>query len=1208
MKKIFTTLLSAVMTLTAFAAGEINIAGVSLTKEVIEAGITDSLANNANVTEVSGIITYDTLNYVLTFENVYLKTTVTEIITFNPNSNGITFTLHLVGENTIETTVYQNGVGIQMPNYQNPIIVIDGNKTGILNIKGNYLMAYALQTNGGNKIALKDANVNALAGSVGANGFTGELVVENSNLTIYSEQGHALGGLQALTFIDSYLAGPEGSYITDFWGENEGCYGVERPDDKYDQPIVIKRKPVVGDTIRYEYKDNNLYYKIIKQTDAANWVEVVNDGTSANSWTPANEPTGMVVIPNRVVDGMGIEYDVKSVAGDYSYQAFRGCSQITGIDFSENTFIQSTGWGAFRYCPNLQTVILNDVIDRIPDYCFGGCPITSIDLKNVAFVGMVNFDDAHIDSLHIPAALSYFDPQSYLFLHTKKVTCDEDNTSYCVENNMLLSKDKKTLVAIPCGQTEGELRIPSSVENATARAMTGCEATICFPRAIVFNESPDSRNSPEGDVIVNCGLLEYYTTGAFAGGNHHFFKVDTVIERLVWDVQAESTTLGTVNITDTTDCNTVTVELSGYPSSYTFMGWSNGSTELTTTYDITSDTLIVAYVKAPLNPGGCFSAMTVEGVDLAYKILTKQPGNMTVQVGDGDNPAMGQGNGGELTIPAKVMYYDEEYDVVKVGSGAFRNCSMLEKVNLPNSVKQIGSSAFKYCSSLEEVTFPEGLEETGQMAFAYSHLKRADLPNSLTTLGSYTFYECRHLTSVTLSENLDYIQEWTFGYCVVLNELTLPSSVKWIGYAAFDYSSLETLNWDADAIERVGLGAFNNTPFLENLQAENNLKYKDKVLLSYDDSSITEADIKEGTEVIGAEALGWSLDDLTKVTLPSTTKAIGENAFYHNAVLETCSIKAVTPPLVYALQDVKDTDVDANTLFRMWNGSQYVNKENMVIFVPKAGIGDYKTNDQWKMMDLRPIGGWTIRFVDHAGIDLIDPQQVEQGQRPTTIPTEVETYYTYDNMFVFANAWDTTVVGVGDTTYVARYTAQDLPVYKVYFHETQEDAEAMTTSVSFAKVQHGHAVSDEVLAAQVASIEVRECEEIHEWAGGDITNVTAVLHVYPVWGDGFYDITFFDPVADQIIAVRENVECGEIVVAPEGPEHQGKRFEGWDDLTWQTTRRYTGDLVVNAIYEDEGQAIENVFGTEKATKVIRNGVLYIERNGKLYNAQGGLVE
>ena len=91
MKKLLLSLLLAAMTMTAFAAGEIKIGGVSLTKEVIEAGIVDSLAKNENITEVSGTITYDTVNYVLTFDNVYLKTKLIEIIPHQHKKIGAIF-------------------------------------------------------------------------------------------------------------------------------------------------------------------------------------------------------------------------------------------------------------------------------------------------------------------------------------------------------------------------------------------------------------------------------------------------------------------------------------------------------------------------------------------------------------------------------------------------------------------------------------------------------------------------------------------------------------------------------------------------------------------------------------------------------------------------------------------------------------------------------------------------------------------------------------------------------------------------------------------------------------------------------------------------------------------------------------------------------------------------------------------------------------
>ena len=42
---------------------------------------------------------------------------------------------------------------------------------------------------------------------------------------------------------------------------------------------------------------------------------------------------------------------------------------------------------------------------------------------------------------------------------------------------------------------------------------------------------------------------------------------------------------------------------------------------------------------------------------------------------------------------------------------------------------------------------------------------------------------------------------------------------------------------------------------------------------------------------------------------------------------------------------------------------------------------------------------------------------------------------------------------------------------------------------------------------------------------------------------------------------------------------------------------------------DLPQGIEEVQGDKvQSTKLLRNGLLYIERNGKLYNAQGALME
>lgn len=57
------------------------------------------------------------------------------------------------------------------------------------------------------------------------------------------------------------------------------------------------------------------------------------------------------------------------------------------------------------------------------------------------------------------------------------------------------------------------------------------------------------------------------------------------------------------------------------------------------------------------------------------------------------------GCSGDLIIPSHVTCDSKEYKVISIGSRAFRNCSNLTSVTIPNSVTSIGSIAFGLCFS-----------------------------------------------------------------------------------------------------------------------------------------------------------------------------------------------------------------------------------------------------------------------------------------------------------------------------------------------------------------------------------------------------------------------------------------------------------------------------------------------------------------------------
>ena len=69
---------------------------------------------------------------------------------------------------------------------------------------------------------------------------------------------------------------------------------------------------------------------------------------------------------------------------------------------------------------------------------------------------------------------------------------------------------------------------------------------------------------------------------------------------------------------------------------------------------------------------------------------------------------------GAIGIPGKVPYNGSVYSVTSIGKGAFRNCSGLTSITIPNSVTSIGDNAFTGCSGLTSITIPNNVTSIGK--------------------------------------------------------------------------------------------------------------------------------------------------------------------------------------------------------------------------------------------------------------------------------------------------------------------------------------------------------------------------------------------------------------------------------------------------------------------------------------------------------------
>ena len=98
---------------------------------------------------------------------------------------------------------------------------------------------------------------------------------------------------------------------------------------------------------------------------------------------------------------------------------------------------------------------------------------------------------------------------------------------------------------------------------------------------------------------------------------------------------------------------------------------------------------------------------------------------------------------GNITIPETVDYEGKTYSVTSIGISAFKYCSGLTSIDIPNSVISIGRETFAGCSALTSIDIHNGVTAIGEWAFnGCSSLTSITIPNSVTNIGFCAFGLC----------------------------------------------------------------------------------------------------------------------------------------------------------------------------------------------------------------------------------------------------------------------------------------------------------------------------------------------------------------------------------------------------------------------------------------------------------------------------------
>ncbi len=149
---------------------------------------------------------------------------------------------------------------------------------------------------------------------------------------------------------------------------------------------------------------------------------------------------------------------------------------------------------------------------------------------------------------------------------------------------------------------------------------------------------------------------------------------------------------------------------------------------------------------------------------------------------------------GAINIPDSVSYNGNKYAVTSIGNYAFKNCSTLTSVSIPESVTEISNMAFYRCSSLTSVSIPQNVTSIGDWAFQYcTSLSSISIPEGVTSIGHVAFSHCTSLSSVNISSSVTYLGDSVFAECQSLTSLTVlnpvPVAMYSTGFCYVDQSA-----------------------------------------------------------------------------------------------------------------------------------------------------------------------------------------------------------------------------------------------------------------------------------------------------------------------------------------------------------------------------------------------------------------------------------
>ena len=510
-------------------------------------------------------------------------------------------------------------------------------------------------------------------------------------------------------------------------------------------------------------------------------------------------------------------------------------------------------------------------------------------------------------------------------------------------------------------------------------------------------------------------------------------------------------------------------------------------------------------------------------------------------------------------------------------NGAYKNNTEIQHVIISNGVTSIGKTAFNYCSNLSSVTIPNSVTSIGMVAFgSCEKLSSVTIPNGVTRIEGSTFASCKKLSSVTIPNSVTSIEELAFESCFELSSIEIPNSV-----------------------DSIGMSAFAECNSLTSVTIPSSVTFIDMMAFMYCDTLTTVT-----CEAVTPPTLGDKAFDksplLTHIYVPAGSVSAYKSAWSaYEALIEANPVL----PTIYVNGEWDWGDIDAFTDNGDGTASFYIHlstKGSNRAFKIRVGNDDWRSNGETFDPEHTTYSG----INSNCGSDM-------------KIYVDAEADYTFTWTYA-ENKLEITHPVVPDYTVMTKTDPENPGVYYSTFYSSNYSYKLMNdgTEAFIAKISGGDLVLTQI--AEGEQVIPKGTAVIFRKTGSSI----------PVGlRDTEENNTSFDPDDNDLEGVDTPTQVTSIpgltvnncyvlsgkshdesvigvgfykIYGSELKQHKAYvKFEGGSNNAPKRMRFVYG----------QATGIEDVQGNNvQSTKVIENGVLYIIRDGKTYNAMGQMVK